>query len=223
MTVYGDSIFKTTVPDRVLGDAIHDTVQQLGAWQEIGPNQRRLPSFKGGSSNWKNAAGVVEAARGRTEFLDKAGNTDVIQTVSLTGEPTLVLLDSQGQQGSMTLFNTLSANLTKRASEQRKSARENLLGQLSDSFAQLSETIGRGDLAGAQKQIGPMIKGADGFMAGAAGSPAAPMIGKGIEMLKRLEDALKKNDLAGSKRIVEQLNKLGPEIERLMSSTQPAL
>ena len=106
-TFYGTEIITTTASSSQLGSILHQTAWELGdsIVQESGG--KSLPSFHQGARSWKDDDSKIMASRGITEFDDKDGNHCVIETVAISGRPTVILLKSDTEDSTMKLANEL--------------------------------------------------------------------------------------------------------------------
>ena len=106
-TLYGTEIITTTASSGQLSTILVQAAWELGDAIVQEGGGKRLPSFHQGGKSFKDDDGKIMASRGITEFDDKDGNHCVIETVTIPGRPTVIILKSDSDDSTMKLANEL--------------------------------------------------------------------------------------------------------------------
>ena len=106
-TLYGTEIITTTASSGKLSTILVQAAWELGDAIVQEGGGKRLPSFHQGGKSFKDDDSKIMASRGLTEFDDKDGNHCVIETVTIPGRPTVIILKSDSDDSTMKLANEL--------------------------------------------------------------------------------------------------------------------
>ena len=106
-TLHGTEIITTTTSSGKLSTILTKAAWELGDSTVQEGGGKHLPSFHQGGKSWKDDDGKIITSRGITEFDDKDGNHCVIETVTIPGRPTVIILKSDSDDSTMKLANEL--------------------------------------------------------------------------------------------------------------------
>ena len=106
-TTYGPEIFTTTASSNQISTILHEVASEISDSVDREDGKKHIPSFHQGAKGWNDDEGNLIARRSTIEFDNKNGNHCVIEDISITGKPRIILLKSDTKGSTMELANEL--------------------------------------------------------------------------------------------------------------------
>ncbi|MCK4293703.1 MAG: hypothetical protein KAY65_10940 [Planctomycetes bacterium] len=110
---HGYELITTNARSGQIDKALHLTYEAMGDWVQNPDGSRTNPSFSQSGKSFSGKQGRANAARVQTEFKSKDGVHCVIETVAMSGGPTVILLSSDNDKATMRLHNEFVRSLYK--------------------------------------------------------------------------------------------------------------
>jgi len=110
---HGYELITTNASSGRIDKALHLTYEAMGDWVQNPDGSRTNPSFSQSGKSFSGKQDRGDTARAQTEFKSKDGVHCVIETVSMPGGPTIILLSSDNDKATMRLHNEFVRSLYK--------------------------------------------------------------------------------------------------------------
>lgn len=110
---HGYELMTTNARGGQIAKALRLTYESMGDWIQNPDGSRTNPSFSQSGKSFSGKQDRPDTARVQTEFKSRDGVHCVIETVAMSGGPTVILLSSDNDKTTMRLHNEFVRSLYK--------------------------------------------------------------------------------------------------------------